>query len=301
VPMTDFDQDEAIVAETDNTEELSAGSLVLSAVQIRHTISTRGHMYIISVDIADADKAREHLKAYHLENRDWPPQKIDIEQNTSAIQPPTLMVIAALFLFYNVTGPWQQGSLWFSNGAGNSTAILYHDEYFRLVTALTLHADLPHLLGNCFLGGFCLHFFCRSTGPGIGVAAALGAAVLGNYINVVVHGEGHHFVGFSTAVFATIGMLAMDSYHSKKKFSKLQLAVPFMGGVALLAMMGSSGERTDIGAHFFGLLSGFFIGRLLITETLLGIRKSSLLQLFLFFCTALTVYWSWEAAMARVY
>ncbi len=299
--MTDFDQDETVVAETDNTEELTAASLVLSAMQIRHTISTRGNIYLISVKSIDVEPAREHLKAYHLENTDWPPQKIDIEQNTSAIQSPTLMVIAALLLFYTVTGPWHQDSLWFSNGAGNSTAILHHGEYFRLVTALTLHADVPHLLGNCFLGGFCLHFFCRSTGPGIGVAAVLLAAVLGNYINVALHGDGHHFVGFSTAVFATIGMLAMDSYHSKKKFPKLQLAVPFMAGAALLAMMGSSGERTDLGAHFFGLLSGFFIGRLLITETLLSIRKSSFLQLFLFLCTVLAVYWSWELAMARVY
>ncbi|MEE4240748.1 MAG: rhomboid family intramembrane serine protease [Desulfopila sp.] len=299
--MTNSDQNEKAIAEADTPEELSSLSLVLSAVQIRHTISTRGSMYVISVDAADAEKARYHLDAYQQENSNWPPQKIDIEQTTSVTQPYTLIVVAALVLFHGVTGPWTQDSIWFSNGAGDSTAILHQGEYFRLLTALTLHADITHLLGNCFLGGFCLHFFFRSTGAGLGCFAVLLAALLGNYVNVFLRGEGHHFVGFSTAVFATIGMLAMNNYHSKKNFSKLQVAVPFMAGAALLAMTGSSGERTDLGAHLFGLLSGFFIGRLLITETLLDMRKSSFLQLCLFLTSAFAVYWSWEAAMAQVY
>ena len=43
--------------------------------------------------------------------------------------------------------------------AGDSAAILNNFQLYRLVTALTLHADIVHLLGNCFLGGFLLHFF----------------------------------------------------------------------------------------------------------------------------------------------
>ncbi len=301
--MTDRNHsEETAVVETNQQEHLSACSLVLTAVHIPHTILTEGKTFIIYVSREDAENARYHLFSYQSENVNWPPPQPQFsEQNSSAIQPPTFIVIGALVLFYNVTGPWNLRSDWFSYGAGDSTAILQHGEYYRIITALTLHADLTHLLGDCFLGGFLLHFFCKTVGPGIGVFAVLLSAALGNYINVYLHGPGHHFVGYSTAVFATIGMLAMASYHSKKSVSNLQILVPVMAGAALLAMTGSSGERTDLGAHFFGILSGFFIGRLLITEPVIKLRKSSLLQLVLFLLTAFIVYFSWEIGMQRVY
>ncbi len=79
---------------------------------------------------------------------------------------------------------------------------------------------------------------------------------------------GHHFVGFSTAVFAVIGMLSMVSHHHQKRRIGFHFLMPFMAGAALLAMLGSSGERTDLGAHLFGLVSGLAIGRLLCLKIL---------------------------------
>jgi membrane associated rhomboid family serine protease len=114
-----------------------------------------------------------------------------------------------------MSGDWQPEAPWFAKGAGNSTAILHHGEFFRLVTSLTLHADLVHLLGNCFLGIFLLHFFLQLTGNGLGLAAMLVTAVTANYLNVLVHGLGHMFVGFSTALFAIIGMLCTMSFAFK--------------------------------------------------------------------------------------
>jgi membrane associated rhomboid family serine protease len=299
--MTYPENAERPVVKTESKDHQSACSLVLSAVHIPHTITMEGDIYIITVDEVDEAAARHHLTCYLAENADWPPKKELTEHNSSAIQPPTLFIIGALALFFNVTGPWNRHTDWFVYGAGDSTAILNQGEYYRLVTALTLHADITHLLGNCFLGGFLLHFFCKTVGPGIGVFAVLFSAVLGNTINVCLHGEGHHFVGFSTAVFGTIGMLSMVSYHSNRKLSKYRLAAPFMAGVALLAMTGSAGERTDLGAHLFGLLSGFLVGRLLITGLFIKLRGSSSLQLFLFMFTAFIIYFSWDMALQKVY
>ena len=115
------------------------------------------------------------------------------------------------------------------------------------------------------------------------------------------HVDNHLFVGFSTAVFATIGMLSMISYHANRKFAGYHLLVPFMAGAALLAMTGSSGERTDLGAHLFGLLSGFAIGKLLTLKPLRELRSSFSLQVFLFLFTSLIIYTSWEVAMTKVY
>lgn len=299
--MTDNDNSDKIILETNSQEYLSSCSLVLSAVNITHTISTLNGKSIILVPPEKETEARYQLETYVTENKNWPPEREFTEQNNSTIQPPTLLVIGALILFYTVTGPSSEYSEWFQYGAGDATAILRDGEYYRLITALTLHADITHLLGNCFLGGFLIHFFCRTVGPGLGLFTILVSAILGNLINVKLHVDNHHFIGFSTAVFATIGMLAMINYHANKKFAGYHLLVPFMAGAALLAMTGSSGERTDLGAHLFGLFSGFLMGRLLVVRTMRNLRSSFSLQVFLFLFTALIIWTSWDAAMVKIY
>ncbi len=299
--MTEKEKVQITVLTTPSQEHASTCSLVLAAVNIPHSVDFDNTNYLINVPTENAALAIYHLRAYKQENKNWPPPQESTDSSTSTMQPPTLLVIAGLILFYYITGPWSSQSDWFIFGAGDSTAILTKGEYYRLITPLTLHADIIHLLGNCLMGGFLLHFFCRSTGPGIGLFATLVAAVLGNYVNVLIRGDGHIFVGFSTAVFAIIGMLAMISFHSKRKLTKLQVVLPLMAGVGLLAMTGSSGERTDLGAHLFGLLSGFAIGRLLITDFLTRLRTSPTLQTVLFLLTAIIVYMSWDIAMVIVH
>ncbi|MDJ0623023.1 MAG: rhomboid family intramembrane serine protease [Desulfocapsaceae bacterium] len=294
-------QDEIEVIVTNDQEYIATCSLVLSAVDITHTIVREDTNLSIRVASGDATMAKHHLASYDQENKEWPPQPIHLEEQSGDTQPPTFIVIGALMLFYYVTGPWDSGSVWFNSGAGDADAIIYGGEFYRLVTALTLHADLTHLLGNCIIGGFLLHFFCRLVGSGFGLAAILTAATLGNGINVFLRGENHLFIGFSTAVFATIGMLVIVSYRSKKNQSRFQLFLPFMAGTALLAMLGSSGERTDLGAHLFGLLSGLAIGFLIVSDKCRKLRQSSFLQLVLFILTCSTVYLCWTVALTRTY
>lgn len=293
--------DEIEVVATRDQEYLSTCSLVLSAVDISHTIVSTDGLFSVRVAGVDAERARYHLATYVRENQGWPPPPIHTEEQTTALQPPTFIVVGALVLFYGVTGPWDYGSVWFSSGAGDSSAIINGGEYYRLITALTLHADLTHLLGNCFIGGFLLHFFCRLVGTGFGLAAVLTAATLGNWLNVFLRGEGHLFIGFSTAVFATIGMLAIISYQGKKNQSRFHVLLPFMAGAALLAMLGSSGERTDLGAHLFGLLSGLAVGFFIISEICRKLRQSSFVQFVLFLSTVSTIYLCWSIALTKTY
>lgn len=298
--MTTDESRDVAVLETEDGEQASSCSLVLSSVNISHTVTTEGTSYIIHVKSQDANMAVFHLDAYRAENRNWPPPQYEIEQS-SALQPPTFLVIGGLILFHLVTGPWSAKSSWFINGAGDASLILERGEFFRLITPLTLHADLTHLMGNCLLGGFLLHFFLKTTGPGLGLFSMLTSAILGNYINVQVHGGDHRFVGFSTAVFAIIGMLSTISMHRRKEHSLLQMVLPFMAGAGLLAMTGSSGERVDLGAHFFGLLSGFATGGLLVSQPVATLRHSSFFQFLLFLASTAIVFLSWEIAMQKVY
>lgn len=272
--------------------------LVLSAASIPHTVEADGTLFKLSVPKNHLLKAEHELATYYHENEHWPPPKEKPDKFTPLFLPFSFLVIGILALFYNVTGPWSLQSSWFTLGAGDSTAIIHKREWFRLITALTLHADIVHLLGNCFFGGVLLHFLCKNVGNGIGVSTALIAAITGNLINVLLHGDGHNFVGFSTMVFAMVGVqtsLRIKNLHNLTR-SPLQILAPFMASLGLLAMLGSSGERTDLGAHFFGLVCGGLFGYVLST-LMVKIRHSIAIQLSCFSLSAFLVIFSWWCAL----
>ena len=286
------------VLATRDEQDIMACSLVLSSVGISHRVGSSSENIFLQVSAPDLHAAHFQIQSYRDENRNWPPKADTSVKNFEPfLQPPTLLLVGALALFFSVTGPWSAHSNWFIQGAGDAARILQQHEYYRLVTALTLHADTVHLLGNCLFGGFLFHFFCRLTGNGLGLFSMLLTASLGNYINVCLHGDEHLFIGFSTAVFAIIGMLAMLGRHGRVSKHYIRV-IPFMAGAALLAMIGSSGERTDLGAHLFGLCSGFVMGWILGRPFFLRLRESIWLQtcLFLLSCAIITV--SWQAALA---
>lgn len=279
---------------TDQEETAATWSLVLSAVQIPHHIHHDHHNWLLLVTADKELRAIHELESYFEENRDWPPSPPAPDNDfTPLLQPPTLLLIGALILFFSITGPWDKQSFWFVQGAGNGERILQGGEWWRLLTALTLHADSVHLLSNCLIGGWLIHFFCRLTGTGLGLSAMFLTAGCGNLINILVHGQDHQFVGFSTAVFAVIGMLAMLAYQGRRKTTGYHVLIPFMAGAALLAALGSSGERTDLGAHLFGLLCGLIAGHLLGREPFHSLRHSLAFQslLFLLFLTLLIGSW----------
>ncbi|MBE0585078.1 MAG: rhomboid family intramembrane serine protease, partial [Desulfofustis sp.] len=238
-------EEESAVFNSTSNSAVDTCSLVLSAKGIGHRISRQQDGSItIFVPAAVEEAAAYQLDCYFRENRNWPPPDQPARMSTISATPPTFWLIAALALFYAVTGPWDYRSVWFSSGSGDAAAVLYHGQWYRLVTALTLHADVSHLLGNCLIGGILLHFFLQINGTGLGLLTLLISATVGNYLNVLVHGGDHLFVGFSTAVFSIIGMLSIHQILEQRKPFGIRMFIPPMAGAALLAMLGSSGVRT---------------------------------------------------------
>lgn len=278
-------------------EQLNIYSLVLSAAGITHRIQyiSRGHIEIY-VTQQSVEKALYELASYDQENRSWPPPP-HADTFAPTFRAMSLVVAGCLVYIFGLSGEWHADAFLFVKGAGNSTAILQDMELYRLVTALTLHADLVHLMSNCILGGFLLHFFLLITGNGIGLCAMLLTATLANLINVAVHGPGHNFVGFSTAVFAVIGMLCSLNFMKKPRRYNLQVFMPVMSGLALLAFLGSSGERTDLGAHLFGLLCGLVFGNVVHLSCFKRLRSSILVQSLLSVLAFVFVLGCWLLAL----
>jgi rhomboid protease GluP len=288
-----------VILQTADPELAWTWSYVLTALRIPHQILNEDTMYVLLVPSDLKKQALMEIEGFTQEVKDRSAEPDNPSIKANKIQPPSLLLVGSLALFYTITGPWQGHSVWFQLGAGNSLAILEHSEWFRIITALTLHADTVHLLNNCVLGGFLLHFFLLLVGTGLGVFALLLAAAAGNYINVLVHGPGHIFVGFSTAIFAVIGMLSILRHDDKSHSIGSHALLPLMAGFALLAMLGSAGERTDLGAHFFGLLCGLATGKMLCVAILRKQRDSFIFQSILFTMAILIIFGSWVLALQR--
>jgi len=251
------DNEHRIVA-SGTPEHLAICSLVLNAVGIQHSIDLSRSC--ISVPDESAAAAKYQLDKYFEENANWPEPPPSLPAQPHAGNPPTIVTIGSLALFYLITGPWNSGTPWFKNGAIDSQAILEQGEWWRLVTALTLHADQVHLLGNCLIGGFLVHLLCKTVGSGLGWMLLIVCGALGNYLNIAVRETALHSVGFSTSIFAAIGMFSGLQISSGHNFSFKQLLMALGAGAGLLAFLGVEGERTDIGAHFFGFLCGIGMG-----------------------------------------
>ena len=147
-------------------------------------------------------------------------------------------------------------------------------EFWRAVTALTLHADDAHLFSNLGFGLLFLIPMCRRAGLGLGLLLTVLAGVLGNVGNSFVK-EAHVIsIGFSTALFGAVGALCGltggDIFRHLRRFAHMspqagntvltlarRLLLPLAAGLALLGILGGGGEaKTDYSAHIFGFCGG---------------------------------------------
>jgi len=300
------ENEEMLLRHFHDPEQLNISSLVLSSASLPHRVVITGqHNFSLYLQHRWQEEAEYQLAAYEEESRHWPPPKpVNLSVNFQPLfraMTPTL--ITALALFYLKSGDWDSGSIWFTAGAGDANKIL-DGQWYRLVTALTLHADALHLLSNLAIGAIFLHYFFAITGSGFGLAAILFTGTLANLFNVLTHGGNHLFVGFSTALFAVAGMLCTIGLSRPKEEGEswrhrlVRLLLPLMGGLSLLAMLGSSGEHTDLGGHLFGLLTGLAVGNVVHLHGFDHWRRSAFLQTLFAAASLFTLILCWRMAFS---
>ena len=162
-----------------------------------------------------------------------------------------------------IAGILQQhmGAEWFEAGMSHAGKIR-NGEWWRTVTALTLHSDVAHLLANAVIGGLFGLFAGQIFGNGLAWLSIVIAGAAGNLLNAFVREPGHTSIGASTAVFAALGLVAAHSWILQRHRDQARLArfAPIIGAAVLLSFLGTSGERTDILAHVTGFIAGLLLG-----------------------------------------
>ena len=277
-----------------------AWSLVLDSRSIPCCIKPDGTGCRLLVPEQQLESARSELHLYEEKNRNWPPRlppSRTLFENTL----PTISVLVLLATFHNLallglSLPGRGIIDLHELGVAHAGGIL-DGQWWRLVTALTLHADWVHLASNLTIGGSFIIFLCRELGSGLSWSLLLGTGILGNLANALAQSPDHRSVGASTAVFGAVGIFAAISMMRHRRNLLRRWFVPVAAGLALLALLGAEGKNTDLGAHLFGFVFGIVLGSLAEFLTTRFGRPGRLLNAFLVLISITVVASAWWMAL----
>ena len=233
-------------------------SLLLDSLSIANNAVFKWNSWQIEVDISDYEKAKSEISAYEKSGRI---EKIHNKFAHIRFQKvdwtffcTSLILLAAFHVFI-----YEFDHLELIKAGRSSAAAITEGEFFRAVTALTLHGDYKHLFSNIFFGGIVLWALSTMTGTGFALLFALFTGFAGNVMNAFFYGSAHNSIGASTSVFGVIGVLAGLQFFDSFREKKLGRWIPFGAALGLLAMLGSS-EKSDVLAHLFGFVTGLPAG-----------------------------------------
>ena len=241
-------------------------SLVLEARGIEHETAEAENSWVLSVPVEMRHRAYEELSRYSAERgvkRSVP----EVLQPHPGAALGVVVYIAILLLIAYCAGNATFGADWLSVGSLDAGA---RGEWWRAVTALTLHLDQEHLLGNALFGAVAGVAASRLLGPGVAWASILGAAVLANYAEILMTPITHRAVGASTAVFAALGMLSGMAWRQRLTLRERLWYrwAPLIAGICLLTLLGAGSAHVDVLGHALGFLFGLGVGWLYVRSAI---------------------------------
>lgn len=145
-------------------------------------------------------------------------------------------------------------------GISDASKVL-RGEWWRSITALTLHGDVRHLASNILCGYIVMNMITYRI-PLLRLAPflAISSAVANICVSMTVK-TNFSSLGFSTFVFAAIGCLAVIEFRlmPKETHGLLRRFAPLCGATSLAVFLGL-GENADILGHAYGFLAGLVCG-----------------------------------------
>lgn len=251
-------QPASVLIETRSKAQALDWSLVLISQGIESVLSRREDdaMWLLEIAGEDEPSARQSLAAYERENATtW---KTELPGSGLLFDARALFWWAAIILFYW----WESRTSLDLRGVGAVDSLaVSRGEWWRLFTAVTLHADVAHLAANVSIGFIFLGLAMGAFGAGNALFLALLAGALGNLATFVVHaGEPFRSLGASGMVMGALGLVTAQSMAiARHERRALLIGRGVMAGCLLVVLLGFS-PRSDVIAHVGGFIAGILLG-----------------------------------------
>lgn len=239
-----------------HVEECEERAFVLMAVGLPYDIDVDNEFAVLSVNAWAYSEAFEHLDHHARENQlreahiPLPPPVLHDHAWVGCLLYAIILVGVALAIGRGIVRLDA-----FSLGALDSGKV-QQGEWWRAWTALTLHLDAEHLFVNLGAGLWLGYLAARRFGAGMAWALIVSAAAMANLMEALIGPAQHRAVGASTAIFATLGLMAAWTWRERYRLPQpwARRWGPLIAGVILLGWTGSQGENTDVIAHIAGFI-----------------------------------------------
>lgn len=236
-------------------------SLVLLSEGIETMIDrdVESNLWRLLVAGADYPRAMKAIRLYRAENR---PRLWRQALPWTGLVFDWRCVLPLLFLvFFFAVQATGRGDV---NAAGlMDNQAVHAGQWWRPVTAVWLHADLPHLAANVTTGLLFLGLAMGTFGPGVGLLASFLAGVGGNLVGLLIYPDTHRGLGASGMIMGALGLLASQwLVLLRHGLTPRELAVRgVLSGCLLLVLLGfSPAARVDVLAHVAGFATGLVLG-----------------------------------------
>jgi rhomboid protease GluP len=256
-------------------------SLVLEARAIEHELLENEGVWLLTVTPSNQANALDELTRYSSEPiPPRPASRFIVPFKGAGVGAAAYASILLLTAYFAGLGLF--GKDWYALGDTDAGA---RSEWWRAITALTLHVDPAHLFSNLFFGVLIGIAASRLLGPGVTWFAAVFAGACANYVEMLIAPASHRALGASTAVFAVLGLLAGLAWTERLAFRERNWYrwAPLIVGVCLLTLFGAGGEHVDVLGHLLGFTFGIAAGALC---AITGVPRSRLLSTQILFAAA---------------
>ena len=231
-------------------------SLVLLSQGIAHRIErSEDGPFQIFVEPEKRRTAQFQIRLYHRENppRDEnPPLPLKF-----SLQPLWVLLVPIICTLIDFSNAYPQ----LHNMGISDAGKILRGEWWRTITAITLHGDERHLASNLVSGYLALSLLhYRIPLAKLVPFLAVGAAVANFFVALTVQ-TNFRALGFSGFVFAVIGCLAVIEFRlmPRETHGMLRRFAPLCGAASLAVFLGL-GENADILGHLYGFIAGLLCG-----------------------------------------
>lgn len=245
--------------------EAHEAGLVLLAAGLACWVHPVEHGYQVAVESSSESIARSELAAYASELASTPKPR---PQETAFRHGPGLAwILVWVALEANCFWMQQRDPSLSERFASSSIALIEQHQWWRPLTALFLHADASHLVGNLVSGSIFASLLSRQTGAWTAWVMILFCGAAGNaFTSALTYPEAFVSIGASTAVFAALGLLAGHGFVSAigERLTRpgLRTVAPVLAALVILGWFGGGTPEgdTDVLGHVLGFLSGLVAG-----------------------------------------